>query len=103
MLSGINKSFEFPIGYHFVNGLGGNGLSELTTEVIMKVSECRVKISNMTFDGAKDNLKMCELLGANLDPLSADFKPFIESPYDGSIIYLMLDASHMEKLLRNLI
>lgn len=22
MLSGINKSFEFPVGYHFVNGLG---------------------------------------------------------------------------------
>lgn len=46
MLSGINKSFEFPVGYHFVNGLGGEGLAELVKEVIIKVSECGLKNSN---------------------------------------------------------
>ena len=39
MLSGINKSLEFPIGYHFMNGLGGESLADLVKEVIMKVSE----------------------------------------------------------------
>lgn len=57
----------------------------------------------MTFDGAKENIKMCEILGANMDPLDKNFNPSIKSPYDGSIIYLILDASHMEKLLRNLL
>lgn len=103
MLSGINKCFEFPFGYHFVNGLGGPNLAKLVTEVIEKVSECGVKISNLTFDGAKENIQMCELLGANMDATSDDFRPFISSPYDGSNIYLILDPSHMEKLLRNLL
>lgn len=103
MLSAINKMFEFPVGYHFVNGLGSEGLTELVKEVIVKVSACGVKISNLTFDGAKENVKMCENLGANLDPLSDRFKPFFLSPYDESCIYVIMDASHMEKLLRNLL
>lgn len=70
MLSGINKSFEFPVGYHFVNGLGADGLTEVVKEVIMKVSACGVTIANLTFDGAKENIKMCQNLGAKLDPLN---------------------------------
>lgn len=103
MLSGLNKMFEFPVGYHFVNGLGADGLTELVKEVIVKVSACGVKVANLTFDGAKENMKMCENLGADLDPLSDNFQPFFPSPYDGSRIYAILDASHMEKLLRNLL
>lgn len=103
MLSGLNKSFEFPVGYHFVNGLGGDGLTELVSEVMIKVSAQGIKISNLTFDGAKDNLKMCQNLGANLNPLSPNFKPFIINPFDGSKIFIILDPSHMEKLMRNLL
>lgn len=103
LLCGINKSFEFPVGYHFTNGLHGQDLCKLVTEAIIKISECGVKISNLTLDGAKENLKMVELLGANLDPLSEKFKPYIKSPYDESIIYVILDPSHMEKLMRNML
>lgn len=45
MLSGINKSFEFPV-YHFVNGLDGDGLTDIVREVIMKVSGQGIVISN---------------------------------------------------------
>lgn len=103
MLRGVNKYFQFPIAYHFTNALNGKELADLVSEVIFKVSECGVTISNLTFDGAKENLGMCELLGANLDALSEDFQPHIKNPYDQSIIYLILDPSHMEKLLRNLL
>lgn len=103
MLSGINKMFEFPVGYHFVNGLGADGLTELVKEVVIKVSKCGVKIVNITMDGAKENLKMCENLGAHLDPLSDEFKPFFPSPFDGTCLFVILDPSHMEKLLRNLL
>lgn len=103
MLSGINKSFEFPVGYHFVNGLGGDGLTDLVREVVIKVSEQGIVIANFTFDGAKDNLKMCENLGANLNPLSEDFKPYIINPFDGSKIFIIFDPPHMEKLMRNLL
>lgn len=71
--------------------------------VILKVSECGIVICNLTFDGAKENLEMCKILGANLNALNGDFRPYIKNPLNQSIIYLMLDPSHMEKLLRNLL
>lgn len=52
MLSSINMKFKMPFGY-LVNGLGGEYLSKLVTEVIIKSSKCGVKITNLTFDGAK--------------------------------------------------
>lgn len=103
LLTGINKKFSFPIAYHFTNGLDAENLAALVKEIIIKVSEQGVKICNLTFDGAKENIAMSTHLGANLNALSDDFSPFISNPYDQSIIYLIFDPSHMEKLMRNLI
>lgn len=104
LLSGINTKFHFPVAYHFVNGLNSRNLSNLTKDVIMKVSEQGVIISNLTFDGANVNLAMCKILGANLNALSDDFKPSFKNPYDKSkIIYITPDPSHMIKLMRNLL
>lgn len=102
-LSGVNRCFQFPVAYHFVRKLNAKDLAELVKEVIIKISECGVKISNMTFDGAKENIAMCKILGANLDISSENFKPFIVSPFDSSQIYLWLDPPHMIKLMRNLL
>lgn len=104
LLSGVNKKFHFPIAYHFVKGLDADELSNLTKDVIIKTSEQGVEICNLTFDGAGVNLSMCSKLGANLDTLSDDFKPYFTNPYDErSVIYLIADPSHMEKLMRNLL
>lgn len=103
MLSGINKHFQFPVAYHFVDDLTGEELTPLAIEVIMKVSECGVKIANLVFDGDRKNIKMCKILGANLNVSDPNFSPYIESPYDKSRIHLILDAPHMEKLMRNLL
>lgn len=68
------------------------------------MSEQGVVISNLTFDGANVNFAMCKILGAKLDALGNDFQPYFINPYDGmSIIYLIADPSHMEKLMRNLL
>lgn len=48
MLSGINKRFQFPFAYHFVDALKANYLAELVIDVIIQVSKCGVKISNLT-------------------------------------------------------
>lgn len=103
MLFGINKYFQFPVGYHFVDALNSDDLAQLLKEVITKITECGARVANLVFDGAKTNLAMCKLLGANLDISVQNFKPYIENPYDHSIIYLILDPSHMEKLMRNLL
>lgn len=103
MLSGLNKHFEFPVLYHFVDSMKTKHLSELINEVIFKVSECGVKISNLTFDADRLNLAAVKMLGAHLNVFDVNFAPFINNPFDGSRILLFLDPSHMEKLFRNLL
>lgn len=104
LLSGINKKFHFPVAYHFVKGMNAQNLANLTKDIIMKISEQGIIISNLTFDGAPVNLTMCKILGANLNALSDDFQPFFTNPYDKSnFIYLIADPSHMLKLMRNLL
>lgn len=103
MLSGINKHFTFPLAYHLVDSLKGNELAPLIKEFVLKVSECGVKIVKLTFDGDTTNLAACKLLGANLDINDENYRPYIENPFDQSKIYLILDPSHMEKLMRNLL
>lgn len=102
MLCGINKHFQFPFAYHFIDQkLDAIDRVELVKEVILKVSECGVKISNLTFDGLQANFAMCRQFGANLDVSSPEFQPFFENPYNNDRIYIVLDPCHMEKLIRN--
>lgn len=102
MLSGLNKHFKFPVAYHFIDQkIDSDDRVNLLTEVIDKVSECGVNISNLTFDGLRANFTMCQKLGANLDITSPEFKPFFENPFNQSKIHIVVDPCHMEKLLRN--
>lgn len=103
MLSGINKHFIFPVAYHLVDSLDGIELASLIKDFIFKLAETGVKIVNLSFDGDKKNLSACEVLGANLDINDVNYQPYIENPFDKSKIYLILDPSHMEKLMRNLL
>lgn len=103
MLSSINKKFQFPVAYHFVDALTADELATLITEVILKVSQCEIKVATLTFDGDRKNIAACISLGANLEILDPKFQPYIENPYDKSNVYLILDPSHMEKLMRNLL
>lgn len=103
MLCGINRNFLFPLAYHFTLELDGDELKALVSEFFIKVSKCGIKIAEFSFDGDKKNIAMCKLFGANLNVFDPDFRPYIPSPFDGSKIYLTLDPSHMEKLMRNLL
>lgn len=63
----------------------------------MLTSKTGVKIVGMTFDGAKSNIAMCKILGA-------DFKAkqtYVTNPHSDDKIFCFLDPSHMLKLLRN--
>lgn len=103
MLSGLNTYFQFPLAYYFIKGLNGKQRADLLEEIISKVTECGVSISNLTFDGCKANPRMCKLLGGDLNVSSATFRPYIENPVDKSHIHIIYDPPHMEKLIRNLL
>lgn len=101
MLTGINRKFEFPIGYHFITTLKTDDKTALFMEAIAKVTESGIKIKNLTFDGLSTNIAMCKKLEAQLNPYAKNFKPYILNPTNNDKIYIIFDNCHMEKLARN--
>lgn len=82
MLSGINRNFQFPLAYHLVRDLDADELKTLVSDIIVKVSECGIRIAELSFDGDKKNIAMCQLFGANLNVFDKDFCPHFKSPFD---------------------
>lgn len=60
ILAGINLRFESPVAYYFIDKLDKNLKGKLVQDIIRVVSECGVKIVNITFDGYANNIPMCE-------------------------------------------
>lgn len=101
LLNGIDVNFEFPVAYFFIDKLKKEQKKALVEPIITAISDCGVRITNLTFDGDPSNIPMAEMFGANLDVLSPTFQPFLINPSNGEKIYIFPDPCHMEKLLRN--
>lgn len=101
ILKGIEANFEFPVSYYFIDALDKQKRGNLVREIIATVTECGIKITNLTFDGLSANAAMCQLLGANLNVYDEKFQPFISNPVNNEKIYIILDPCHMIKLARN--
>lgn len=100
-LNGINKKFEYPVAYYLIDKLNSMQRKDLIAEIIKAITECGIRISNVTFDGLYCNTKSCEILGANLNVHSVDFQPYFINPQNGEKIFIILDPCHMQKLVRN--
>lgn len=101
ILNGVNVSMEFPLAYYFIDTLNKTQRRDLLLDIIQAVTECGIKITNITFDGYSSNVPMCELLGANLDVESDSFQPYFFNSMTDEKIYIIMDPCHAEKLLRN--
>lgn len=102
MASEINGHHKIPLGYILTNGIKAKVLSNVLQRTIQKMNEVKARILSITFDGLPANLKAVELLGARMDYMASDFSPYIWNVPMQSKIYVILDASHMIKLMRNL-
>lgn len=105
LLNGITVNFEFPVAYYFISELNAAQRKELLNEIIATVTKCGIKITNCTFDGHSCNVPAFEMLGAFLkwktNGKNQHFQTFIVNPINNERIYIILDPSHMEKLVRN--
>ena len=63
----------------------------------MKSEECSVRVVSVTFDGAGSNILMAKELGCTLDMFN--LKPWFM--FNNKKIYVVYDACHMLKLVRN--
>lgn len=100
LLCGVNERFRLPFAHHFVASLDGKKQSELLKEVLASVRANGIDILNVTSDGLPANATMFKELGANVDFKSDNYKPFMDFE-DGQRTYVLKDAPHMLKLVRN--
>ncbi|CAB4041035.1 THAP domain-containing 9, partial, partial [Paramuricea clavata] len=100
MAVSVNSGWKVPCGYFLVNGLTGEQKANLTKECITKLHEVGVKVVSLTCDGPTSHQAMLKLLGAQLSP--DGLQAFFQHPCDPKAkIYILLDACHMIKLVRN--
>lgn len=100
MLVALNSSWKIPIGYFLSSGLTGQEKSNIVVRALEFLSESRVIVSSLTFDGAPSNFNMAKCLGAELMDVK-NLKTYFLHPVTNDKIYIWLDPSHMIKLVRN--
>ncbi|VEN42830.1 unnamed protein product [Callosobruchus maculatus] len=100
MLVGINACWKVPLGYFFTNGLTGVEKANLIIRALEFVNDMDIIISNVTCDGLHSNFQMATALGANFSDTD-NLKTYFEHPIQKYKIYVILDPSHMIKLIRN--
>lgn len=66
----------------------------------MKLEETGVTITSLTCDGPSVHFTMATKLGASVTNIHK-LKTFFPHPVDKRIVYIIFDACHMIKLLRN--
>lgn len=99
MAVAINSHWKIPVGYFAINGLNGEERANLLTKCIILLHETNSHLHSITYDGTSVNKTMCIKLGANFSP--KNMKAYIDHPITQQPIYLIWDAAHMMKLVRN--
>ncbi|KAL3199572.1 hypothetical protein MRX96_001334 [Rhipicephalus microplus] len=102
MIVGINVRFKMPVGYFLMDSLTGAKRAELAKQCIEKLALVKAEVVSLTFDGASSNFTMARCLGAQLrvdcEQISSSF---VNPADDAKNVYIILDACHMIKLIRN--
>lgn len=95
----VNSHWKIPIGYFAIKGLSGEERANLLTKCITLLHETNAHLHSVTYDGTNVNKTMCTQLGANFS--LKNMKTYIDHPITKQPIYLIWDAAHMIKLVRN--
>lgn len=99
MLVGTRGYWKVPIGYFLTRGLTAQAQTQLVKAALGLVSETGLHVRALTMDGHRTNLAMCGILGCNLREGVTSFC----HPQTANPVYVVFDACHMQKLMRNLL
>lgn len=101
----INGHWKIPLGYFLIHSLTGTERANLLTKCLELFAETGAKFYSITFDGASSNMSICKIMGAKFDYSSENFKPWFNfsstSELQNKPVYILWDACHMLKLVRN--
>jgi len=102
MLVGVDRKWKSaPTGYEFTNHSSAEQQANYLIEHLILAHKYGIDILAIVFDGLAANLATAELLGANLDLENHQW--WFPHPVTGKKVYIIVDAVHMMKLMRNLI
>lgn len=101
LITGLNADFSLPLAHYFVIALKGSEKALLIDEVVKEVTNLKIRIANIAFDGLQSNITACTILDASFNMLN--MKPYILNPINSDKIHILLDACHMLKVARNCI
>lgn len=97
MVTGINQRWKIPVAYFFINALTAEEKANITKKVLEFIATSGVKVIAMTFDGLSANISMCNKLNADV----YNGKAYFLHPTGNYNVFIMFDAAHMLKLIRN--
>src|SRR5438876_11586395 len=72
----INGNMKIPLGYVLTNGSDALLIASVITKSLEAMHSTGSSVLTITFDGLPANFAAAELLGANFDVFSPDFKTF---------------------------
>lgn len=101
MFTAINDSLKIPVAFYFTAPTNSESRYQLAQEIMKTVIGCGVLLTSITFDGHRSNPGVCAMMGANLAVFSNEFDPSFN--IGENKIQIILDPSHMIKLLRGAI
>lgn len=91
------EDFKMTVAYFFIDGLNAIDRAALTKEIITAIDNTGAKVISITNDGLRANIAVVKMLGADLLNEKTYF-PRPNRPEEK--IYVILDPSHMLKLVR---
>lgn len=95
MAVGLTAGWKVPISFHFTKGCSASTQKQLLLHAIEALQQKSITVKAITMDGCAVNVSTAKQLGCDLNSEQSHFK------HDGRKIYLLLDACHMLKVLRN--
>lgn len=100
MVTVLDICVSIPVAYFAINQkLNADQKKVILLDVLKEISQIGVQVINITFDGARENISLCEKLGCSLDP--DNLKTYFTNPLNQSKVFLIFDPCHMLKLIRN--
>jgi len=100
MVVAVNGNWKLPIAYFLCHGMSGDEKCNLVSEALIRLHDANVEVVSVVCDGPSTNFAVASKLGASIQV--NDMRPWFPHPSDtAKVVYLVFDACHMLKLLRN--
>lgn len=100
MVVAVSGSWKLPIGYFFIAHLNADEKSCLVVTALQKLYDVGIRVVSITCDCLAANWSTLKKLGAVID--LQNLKAWFPHPSNPDLkVYLVLDPSHLIKLIRN--